>query len=80
MNLTRTILQGLFIYSMGAICLSGCSQEKTVSVNGFRDTTVRVYGPYVAVKLPVTKGVKMGNPIQLTLGPHGLLFAANQTG
>lgn len=80
MTLNRTILQGLFIYSLAAIYLSGCSQEKVVSVNSFRDTTVRVYGPYVAVKLPITKGVKMGNPIQLTLGPHGLLFAANQTG
>ena len=46
----------------------------------YQDTTVRVYGPYVAVKLPITKGVKMGNPIQLALGPRDLLFASNQTG
>ena len=60
--------------------LSGCSKEKSDSVNTHRDTTVRVYGPYVAVKLPITKGVKLGNPIQLSLGPRDLLFAANQTG
>jgi len=60
--------------------LSGCSKEKSDSVNTYRDTTVRVYGPYVAVKLPITKGVKLGNPIQLSLGPRDLLFAANQTG
>jgi len=46
----------------------------------FIDTTVVVYGPYVALKLPITKGVAIANPIQLKLGPGGLLYAANQTG
>src|SRR5688572_6662291 len=59
---------------------ASCSQERTASVNQYQDTTVNVYGPYVAVKLPVTKGVVMGNPIQIALGPRDLLFAANQTG
>ncbi len=44
------------------------------------DTTVAVYGPYVAVKLPITKGVNIANPIQLKLGPEGVLYGANQTG
>ena len=58
-----------------------CSGEKPVDALGdFRDTTVRVYGSYVAVRLPVTKGIKMGNPIQIALGPRGKMFAANQTG
>jgi putative heme-binding domain-containing protein len=65
---------------MSFISLSRCSQEKTSSMARYQDTTVRVYGPYVAVKLPITKGVKMGNPIQLALGPRDLLFASNQTG
>ncbi|MGC1244553.1 MAG: c-type cytochrome [Chryseosolibacter sp.] len=66
---------------LAALIFSGCTpREKTASLNDHRDTTVKVHGPYRAVKLPVTKGVKMGNPIQLSLGPGGLLFAANQTG
>ena len=60
--------------------LSRCSEKKAVATDDRRDTTVKVYGPYIAYRLPITKGVKMGNPIQLSLGPGGLLFAANQTG
>ena len=67
--------------NLAVATLSGCAtQEKRVSSNDHADTTVKVYGPYRAVKLPLSKGVKMGNPIQLALGPGGLLFAANQTG
>ena len=32
------------------------------------------------IKLPVTKGVKISNPIQLTSGPGDLLYATNQKG
>ncbi|WP_377478993.1 DUF7133 domain-containing protein [Pontibacter toksunensis] len=39
-----------------------------------------VYGPYVAYKLPITNGVKLANPIQLALGPEGVLYGTNQTG
>src|SRR5688572_14650592 len=74
---TVSIISGCWIVAM---VLSGCSKEKDLSLNDFRDTTIRVYGPYVAVKLPITKGVKMGNPIQIALGPRDVLFAANQTG
>lgn len=71
----------ILLSCIAAISLSACSEKvKRESLGDLRDTTVKVYGPYVAVKLPVTKGVKMGNPIQLSLGPRGLLFAANQTG
>ena len=66
--------------SMIAVLLPGCMQEKKLAVTAYRDTTVRVYGPYVAIKLPITRGVKMGNPIQLALGPGDVLYAANQTG
>ena len=44
------------------------------------DTSISVYGPYKVIKLPITKGVKIANPIQLKLGPEGVLYAANQTG
>ncbi|WP_411275427.1 PQQ-dependent sugar dehydrogenase [Daejeonella sp.] len=46
----------------------------------FQDTEIKVYGPYRAVKLPINKGVTIGNPIQIALGPKGLLYAMNQTG
>lgn len=44
------------------------------------DSSVRVYGPYTAVKLPISKGVPLGNPIQIASGPGGYIYAANQTG
>lgn len=44
------------------------------------DTTVAVYGPYRLTKLPITKGVRILNPVQLALGPRGQLFAANKSG
>ena len=61
--------------------LSGCagqSAKNPIAVHA--DTTVSVYGPYIPVKLPITNGVKISNPIQLSLGPGGVLYAANQTG
>ena len=73
----------LLILPVVLACLisSGCRTEKETSTpQKYRDTTVNVYGPYIAVKLPINKGVKMGNPIQLALSPKGLLFATNQTG
>lgn len=61
--------------------LQSCKTEKETSkYQEYRDTTLNVYGPYIALKLPISKGVKMGNPIQLSLGPGGFLFASNQTG
>lgn len=47
---------------------------------GLTDTTVSVYGAYEVIKLPLTKGVKTANPVQLALGPGDYLFAANATG
>jgi putative heme-binding domain-containing protein len=44
------------------------------------ESAAKVYGPYKVLRLPVTKGVKILNPIKLSLGPGGRLFAANQTG
>lgn len=62
--------------------LSNCTEKKSLpaSYTDYTDTTVSVYGPYLALKLPVTKGVKISNPIQLAVGPEGVLYAANQTG
>lgn len=58
-----------------------CKPEKETSqYQNYQDTSIQVYGPYLAIKLPINKGVKMGNPIQIALGPKGLLYAMNQTG
>lgn len=63
------------------IVIAGCSRKEALTSRHIEsDTTVSVYGPYIAVKLPITKGVKIANPIQVTLGPGGLIYAANQTG
>lgn len=53
--------------------------NNTVAEQTTSDST-EVYGPYRLIKLPVTKGVKILNPIQLATGPGGKLFAANQSG
>jgi len=64
-----------------ALFISSCTDKKeTNTYAAYIDTAVQVYGPYVAVKLPITKGVPIGNPIQIALGPEDLLYAANQTG
>jgi len=78
LNLQRTAVLGAAILCLFA---TACKTEKEASASSqHKDTTVSVYGPYIAVKLPITKGVKMGNPIQIALGPKGLIFATNQTG
>lgn len=65
--------------------LISCGKKEASSViqNNFKnhiDTTVSIYGPYVVIKLPITMGVEIANPIQLSLGPGDLLYAANQKG
>lgn len=68
----------LFILSLSFL---KCTPDRISSpYQNFQDTTVKVYGPYIAVKLPINKGVKPGNPIQLAQGNKGLLYAMNQTG
>ena len=72
---------GTFVFLVIAIVsLSMCSEESEVSYTKYEDTTAAVYGPYRIIKLPVTRGVKILNPIQLAQGPDGNLFAANQSG
>ena len=59
---------------------SMCSETTDVMSSKYEDTTLAVYGPYRVIKLPITKGVRILNPIQLVQGPGGKLFAANQSG
>lgn len=85
MSVARAIADSLPIlisFLLPGILLTSFTDTKPLRSGtvGQMDTTVSVYGPYVAVKLPITKGVKIANPIQLKLGPGGLMYAANQTG
>lgn len=57
-----------------------CAGEADLPYKKYVDTSVVVYGPYRVIKLPVTKGVRILNPIQLATGPQGKLFGANQSG
>ncbi len=76
------------IFSLTIVCLliSACAgDDNHVSVSPeaiskYEDTTVSVYGPYRVYKLPISKGVKILNPLHISSGPDGKLFAANQSG
>jgi putative heme-binding domain-containing protein len=63
--------------------LSGCIKSKLAynrSFNKYADTTVNVYGQYIPIVLPITKGVKITNPIQAGLGEDGFIYVSNQSG
>lgn len=60
-----------------------CSREKNPVSQSYErhiDTTITVYGAYTPILLPVTKGIKITNPIQVGLGPGGFIYASNQSG
>ena len=53
-----------------AILFSACTKPESTVTSDYKkyiDTTVSVYGPYAAVKLPITTGVKIANPLQKSL-------------
>jgi putative heme-binding domain-containing protein len=68
-------IQVVFIFSF-----SMCKGVQPDKYANFIDTTALVYGPYKVVKLPISKGVRVLNPIQISSGPGGLIYAANQSG
>ncbi|MCG2462225.1 c-type cytochrome [Flavobacteriaceae bacterium F89] len=55
-------------------------KQKEEAIKRNTDTTIRVYGHYAAVKLPIKKGVQLWNPCAITKGPDGVMYAANYTG
>ena len=80
MILLRNISLSILILIV-AVTFWKCKPDlETSAYQKYKDTTVKVYGPYTAVKLPISKGVKLGNPIQIALGPDDLMYAMNQTG
>ena len=44
------------------------------------DPSVKVYGKYAAVKLPITNGPKLWNPTVIEAAPDGTIYVANYTG
>lgn len=52
--------------------------EKTVIKH--TDTTVKVYGHYAPIRLPIKTGVTLWNPTAIIAGPNNVIYAANYTG
>lgn len=79
MNLTYKI-RLLILLSLGVLIMSCNSPSSTDIIKSFEDTTEAIYGPYRLYKLPIDKGVAVINPVQVSLGPGGRIFGANQSG
>lgn len=77
---TRITPSGIPLFLLLIILASSCQSPFTPAYLTFEDTTAAVYGPYRVIKLPIDKGVTIVNPVQISLGPGGFLFAANQSG
>lgn len=76
-------MRALVAIAFGSFILVACKDLKPELQSYsqlYVDTTVTTYGPYIPIKLPIHKGVKISNPIQLSQGPGDLIFGANQTG
>lgn len=77
-TLTKLIL---FFALPGMLYVTSCMSKKNEPAYlKYIDTTITVYGSYAAVKLPIAKGVKISNPIQLAAGPGDVMYAANGSG
>jgi putative heme-binding domain-containing protein len=79
MKLLRIFLIALSIL----LWVTACDIENkrdNFSFAKYIDTTVNVYGQYIPVVLPITKGVKITNPIQASLGEDGFIYVSNQSG
>lgn len=73
---TRSVCPVLFL--LLTACLVACKTKSESATAD--DSAFPVYGPYRVISLPVTRGVRILNPIQLATGPGGQVFAANQSG
>ena len=71
----------IFLATLICLFFAGCQTEQFKhNYEILRDTTVSVYGSYVPVVLPITKGVRITNPIQVGMGEDGLMYVSNQSG
>jgi putative heme-binding domain-containing protein len=74
LNYTQFLIGSLVLSA--TILLSQCStEESSISEEG-----LLVYGPYRLEKLDIQNGVTVLNPVKISLGPQGKIFAANQSG
>lgn len=67
------------------LCCSACqnlpeSKPARETIEKYLDKNVHVFGSYAVVKLPVSTGVKIWNPVQIVRGPDDVIYAANHTG
>jgi hypothetical protein len=70
--MTKPVSPGNLIFSLLiSLSFSMCKGVEPDKYANFIDTTSLVYGPYQVVKLPVNKGVRVLNPIQISAGPKG---------
>ncbi len=77
------IIAGLLLFTLS--CKKEVSKAKSFAtwkktINTHIDTTVKVYGHYAAVKLPIKTGVDLWNPTVVTKGPNDVMYVANYTG
>ena len=75
----RTAQFAALILGLVTAATMGKTPERAV-IEKYRDRTIYLHGRYVAVKLPITKGVKLWNPTAIACRPDGLIFVANFTG
>lgn len=75
----RNIFMILFVVT-AIIIMVRCSGPTADPYAAHLDSSAVVYGPYKVLKLPIAKGVAVTNPIQISMGPGELLYAANQSG
>lgn len=73
-------LSVLIFFCLSVFIFQQCGSRQQDRLAAFADTSARIYGPYQVYKLPVTKGVKVLNPVQVNVGPQGKIFACNQSG
>ena len=66
------------------VCCFGCRDTSNKLskqiLEKYLDRNVTVFGSYAVIKLPVTTGVRIWNPVQIVRGPDNLMYAANHTG
>jgi putative heme-binding domain-containing protein len=80
-TIKQSALAGPFFLLVITSFLLACSNNTdNTSAASNTDTSVAVYGPYKVFKLPITKGIKILNPIMIASGAGGKMFAANQSG
>ncbi len=81
-NCGLQLLAGALISSLA---LPGAAQQPSTTVprttlETHQKKGVIVYGKYLVVKLPITKGVTLWNPSAIVKGPDGVIYAANYVG